>query len=335
MLHGVLRRHPELVPAADLGFGRVVTVGFETNLPSGAADLVLMDETGRLCVVEVKKEGNTDTRRVVAQVMDYAAALWGMTLASFEHDVLSPTLGPDDSRGLREFVIDELVAGTDDVDEAADQVLEVLSATLRSGDFALVVAAPLIPDGVQRVIEYLNAQGLSLYGLEVSYFAGDVEAFVPRIVVRPTLGGRLAGPDGQTENRSNIDAETYFGLLPEHLTEAVRRFVDEVPSLGAELQWRSYGPRVRVRGSAGLKVVASLETKTAYLTVGPLKGVDPHPAIRAVEALRTIAGVKIGGTYSSISLRSATGADAEAFLAVARQFVLELVGDVDGTGHAA
>ena len=90
VLHGVLRRNPELVPATDLGFGRMVTVGFETNLVSGAADLVLMDDEGRLCLVEVKKEGNTDTRRVVAQVMDYAAALWGKTLSEFDREVLRP-----------------------------------------------------------------------------------------------------------------------------------------------------------------------------------------------------------------------------------------------------
>jgi hypothetical protein len=76
-LHDILMRHPALVPAADLGFGRMVTVGYETSLSSGSADLALLDDEGRLCLVEVKKEGNSDTRRVIAQVMDYAAALWG------------------------------------------------------------------------------------------------------------------------------------------------------------------------------------------------------------------------------------------------------------------
>jgi hypothetical protein len=109
VLHGVLRRHPELVPAADIGFGRVVTVGFETSLVSGTADLILMDETGKLCIVEVKKQGNTDTRRVVAQVMDYAAALWGKSLEQFEREVLRPRLGPADTRDLRAFIVEELL----------------------------------------------------------------------------------------------------------------------------------------------------------------------------------------------------------------------------------
>jgi RecB family endonuclease NucS len=76
-LHGALMEHPALVPATDLGFDRMVAVGFEASLASGSADLVLLDARGQLCVVEVKKEGNTDTRRVIAQLLDYASALWG------------------------------------------------------------------------------------------------------------------------------------------------------------------------------------------------------------------------------------------------------------------
>jgi hypothetical protein len=272
VLHGVLRRNPELVPATDLGFGRMVTIGFETNLVSGAADLILMDNGGRLCLVEVKKEGNTDTRRVVAQVMDYAAALWGMTLEQFERDVLRPRLGEGDSRSLREFVIDELLSGSETIDEDADRVLDALSETLRSSEFALVVAAPEVPEGVQRVMEYLNSRGLNMYGLEVSYFAGGIEAFVPRIVVRPTVGARIAGRDSQAASRSTVDAETYFDELPEGISGVVRSFIEAVPGSGAELEWRHYGPRVRVRGSAGPKVVMSLQGDSAYLVTGPCRG---------------------------------------------------------------
>jgi hypothetical protein len=54
-----------------------------------------------------------------------------------------------------------------------------------------------IPAGVQRVIESLNARGLSVFGLEVSYFAGEIETFVPLLAIRPTLGARVAGQDAR------------------------------------------------------------------------------------------------------------------------------------------
>ena len=87
-----LTKHPELIPASDIGMGSTVVVGRESGLASGYADLVLVDERGRLCVVEVKNEGNPDTRRVVAQLLDYAASLWGLTVDDFEQRVLHPLL---------------------------------------------------------------------------------------------------------------------------------------------------------------------------------------------------------------------------------------------------
>jgi hypothetical protein len=99
-LHDVLTRYPELIPADDLGFGRTVVVGREPALTAGYADLVLLDEHGRLAIVEVKKAGNPDVRRVVAQLLDYAAALWGLSVEEFELTVLRPFLGNDDLRNL-------------------------------------------------------------------------------------------------------------------------------------------------------------------------------------------------------------------------------------------
>src|SRR5680860_1576018 len=87
-LHRALTDYPELIPTQDLGLERPVTIGHETALESGYADLVLIDARGRLCLVEVKKHGNPDTRQVVAQLFDYAAALFGLSLEEFEQRVL-------------------------------------------------------------------------------------------------------------------------------------------------------------------------------------------------------------------------------------------------------
>ena len=176
-------------------------------------------------------------------------------------------------------------------------------------------------------MEYLNGRGFTIYGLEVSYFAGVVEAFVPRIVVRPTIGARIAGRDSQAETRTSIDAETYFDTLPETVSDLVRAFIDEIPTLGAELQWRDYGPRIRVRGSAGPKVVASIQRDSAYLVTGPLQGIDPQPAQRALALLHGLAGVsaKPGATYPSINIRRASREELGAFFEVAKSFLTDLI----------
>lgn len=323
-LHEVLMRHPSLVPATDLGLGRVATVGFEVSLASGSADLVMLDEHGRICLVEVKKEGNPDTRRVVAQLLDYASALWGLTIEAFESNVLRRKLGNDDPRTLREFISDELLSDGDDPEDASERTLEGLAETLRTGAFLLVVAAPIIPDGVQRVIEYLNARGLSVYGLEVSYFAGEVECFVPRIVVRPTLSGRIAGQDPHTETAPFTDPQSYVESRPEVARNPIRKFIEEVHGLGGELEWRNYGPRVRVRGPSGPKVVASLDADYLWLTVGPRKGLAVEPGRRAAQRLRDVPGANVGPDYGSIRWSVDDAQQIQACLQIASDLVREL-----------
>src|ERR1700729_445942 len=172
-LHDALTHYPELIPLSDIGMGTGVVIGRESALAAGYADLVLVDESGQLCIVEVKNAGNPDTRRVVAQLLDYAASLWGAAVDELTSRILHPYLdriGTSElSADIGEFVA-RAVAGEDATPEQAAAISSGLANTLAAGDFALVVAAPQISSGVQRVIEYLNARGQRLYGLEVSYF---------------------------------------------------------------------------------------------------------------------------------------------------------------------
>jgi hypothetical protein len=316
-----------LCPRLISGFDRMVAVGLEASLASGSADLVLLDARGQLCVVEVKKEGNTDTRKVIAQLLDYASALWGLTLDEFEQRVLRSRLGRDDPRTLADFIRDELIDGVDDRDDATASTCELLAETLRSGEFALVVAAPSVPPGVERQIEYLNARGLSVYALEVSYFADDADSlFVPRIVAQPTVAARIAGRDPRREVVA-ADPEGYLDALEsEHVREAIAQLLDDVPALGGEVHWRDSGgyPRVRVRGDKGPKVVLSLPLNDHwYLPVGPLAGLPEGPGQRAAQRLGEL-GCSVGGTYGTFKWRTA-GADViEGFLGVARDLVQEL-----------
>jgi hypothetical protein len=227
-LHDVLTSHPDLMPAEDLGLGRMVVVGRESGLASGYADLVLLDEHGQLCLVEVKKEGNPDTRRVVAQLLDYAATLWGNTTPDFERQVLHPylrQLGTHEEPlpSLEEFLASSFPQAAEAEDEPPmDRPLsEKVEQALTAGDFALLVAAPQIPRSVQRVLEYLNAQGLRLYALEVSYFKGPAECFVPRLVVMP----RIADRGGAKSGSGVMDRETYLESVPESIRQRVEQFL--------------------------------------------------------------------------------------------------------------
>jgi hypothetical protein len=286
-LHDALTDHPQLIPAADLGFGRTVVVGRESGLAGGYADLVLLDEQGRLAIVEIKKEGNPDTRRVVAQLLDYAAGLWGVSLDDFERKVLRPFLG-DDPRTLHDFVRDSfsaMDASGEESDTAADAALRALEQGLSTGALTLVVAAPVIPAGVQRVLEYLNAQGLRLFGVEVSYFKGPAEAFVPRVVVRPSVADPAKTPLG---GRPVLDMETFLPRLPEDVHNAVRTFRDRAAEHGGEVQWMPYG--VRVKSAGGVKVLTTLDEANLWVALVPGRSLPTTPFDTARQALEAVGG---------------------------------------------
>ena len=174
--------------------------------------------------MEVKKSGNPDTRQVVAQLLDYAAALWGQTIAQFDQGVVVPYLSslggnetPSDLLSHLGYAFDDPESG----DERAPLVIQRLQQTLETGDFTLVVAAPQVPVGVPRVLEYLNARGQRFYALEVSYFEGPAECFVPRLVVMPPVSGPSAA-----KTTTPIDRETFLDELPDHVQTEVAEFLD-------------------------------------------------------------------------------------------------------------
>ena len=71
-LHDLVEQAPQVLPLA--GSPRLVVVGREVHLGNGYADLLAVETTGRLCVIEVKLASNVEARRaVVAQVLAYAA----------------------------------------------------------------------------------------------------------------------------------------------------------------------------------------------------------------------------------------------------------------------
>jgi hypothetical protein len=329
-LHDVLTQHPQLLPADDLELGATVVVGRESGLESGYADLVLVDGSGQLCLVEVKKEGNPDTRRVIAQLLDYAAALWQVSVEDFERGVLQPylhTLGVSDELPDLASYVREHAPNSSDSPEGTDgppvddDFVNRLGQTLTSGQFRLVVAAPSIPKGVEKVIEYLNAQGHLIYGLEISFFSGQTECFVPRLVIKPRVSEIRKGAAKATP----IAEEDFLQALPERVREAVRQFLHRSGAVGGRLIWNSYGPGVWSSRSPE-RLVAFLEKGRTGVVVKPPKEYPSEPFTTAHEAIEEMG---VGSTSSddwqhSIKYELATDEQIARYFKIALQLLEQL-----------
>ena len=76
-MRSLVEEAPELLPLS--GTPHLVVLGREIYLGGGKADLIAVEPSGRLVVIEVKLEKNAEARRaVVAQIFTYAAFLHGL-----------------------------------------------------------------------------------------------------------------------------------------------------------------------------------------------------------------------------------------------------------------
>jgi len=286
-LHDVLTEHPELIPVEDLGMSKVAVVGREVGLDAGRADLVLLDATGRLCIVEVKKEGNPDTRKVVAQLIDYASSLWRMPVEDFERDVFGPywrsiSAGDVAPPGVLDHLEEKFGEHADEFGDTEPNL--DLEQTLRAGRFRLVVAAPTIPPAIQRNIDYMNDQGMLLYGLEVNYFAGETECFVPRIVVKPRASEWTHSP---TRLPQSTEA-TFLPQLDDGVASRLAVLLRACRAAGARVEWVGDGARIlteRLHRAALVKFY----TRSVNITIQPPDGYPEGPFNATAETLTAMA----------------------------------------------
>lgn len=304
-LHDALAVNPQLIPAADLGLGSTLVVGRESSLASGYADLILIDDMGQVCLVEVKKEGNPDTRHVVAQLFDYASSLWGQTLETFTDKVVRPYLrdcGKDDSVSLEDFIGASFASddGAEDDGVDAELVIRNLAATLEQGTFVLVVAAPKIPAGVERVLQYLNAQRLRLYALEVDYYRSEVECFVPRLSVTPPPAVRPP----RASPASPLEREQFLESLADPMSAVVADALDAAEEAGAIIGWNTLGATIKVN-LEHTRMVGTFERPAVSVTVRPPQGYPPEPFERARSALEQTGVGDLGANSAYYRVRYA------------------------------
>ena len=150
-LHTLVEQAPHILPLA--GDPRIVVVGREVVLGNNFADLIAVEPSGRVVVIEVKLANNSEARRaVVAQVLTYAAFLRGLTPAAFE-GVLAKYL---QARGYQDLT-QALTAVDQEGSFDLAEFTEGLTESLAGGRFRLVIVLDSAPRELVRLVGYLES----------------------------------------------------------------------------------------------------------------------------------------------------------------------------------
>ncbi|SET21985.1 hypothetical protein [Geodermatophilus poikilotrophus] len=219
-LQEILGAQPSVIDGIE---NAVALREFSTGV--GPADLVIVDGTGTITVVECKLARNQEIRRtIMGQVLDYASRLAEMTPEDFV------------SRWARQGgpSLDDFFA------TAPDGSRERFQANLRSGVFTLVLAVDAINDDLRRIVRYLNRHttaGMRLLAIELRRVAhGDVEMLIPTAYGTESADEKNAQSASRRWTHADVDQ-----WLRDHDAELAEALADFDAQLAAHGYYRGGG----------------------------------------------------------------------------------------------
>jgi hypothetical protein len=158
-LQNLLYAHPEIFPTEQIepGFGHVVPLCRELPLTfgagrTGALDNVFTTVDGRLLLVEAKLWRNPEARRtVIAQAMEYAAAIFRLDYEQFQSAVMRARK----TAKLEDKSLHEIVKQYDDhLDES--EFVDAVSRNLKRGRAIIAVVGDGIREDLEPLAELLQ-----------------------------------------------------------------------------------------------------------------------------------------------------------------------------------
>lgn len=228
--------NPEAIPLDELGVdGRLHVLGREFPTSNGPVDALATDRDGSAYLIETKLFKNPDKRQVIAQVLDYGAALWAQ-----QPDVGQLLAGLRVYAGRYKLEDPEAKLGAflEADEEAAREHLAKVATELAEGKFTAIVLMDRLSDQFRDLIRFMNENSrFRILAVELDYYQHDgMEIVSPRLYGAETR--RVA--DGATSVRGQWSQEAFFERLQAEsdaeTRAAVTRFFTFFEPLG-RIRW--------------------------------------------------------------------------------------------------
>jgi hypothetical protein len=173
--------NPESIPLYDIKEDiRLLILAREFSTNSGPIDAIGIDKEGEIYIIETKLYKNPDKRTVVAQALDYGAALWKHSsdfneFIALLNDSVQKTFKVPFNQKLQEYF------GLSD--EELSQLLDSVKNNLSKGVLRFVILMDILDDRLKDLILYVNQNSqFDIYAVELEYYKHDTyEIVIPRI----------------------------------------------------------------------------------------------------------------------------------------------------------
>ena len=178
-LQHFIAKEPSLIAVNEVreGSGSLVAIIREFPLNTGSIDILGFTQDGQIVIIECKLAKNNDLKRkVIGQLFEYGAGLWGMDYDSLDKRIIQKT-----NKTLIEFIRQKIEDPNWDEDGFRTNIIE----SLKDGSFVLMVIVDEMNEDLKSIIQYINNSGnpaFSIAAFEMKRFQLDeTEILVPHV----------------------------------------------------------------------------------------------------------------------------------------------------------
>ncbi|MEA2020768.1 MAG: hypothetical protein U9M98_03610 [Patescibacteria group bacterium] len=204
-LQEYIYENPESIPLYEIKEDiRLLILAREFNTTSGPIDAVGIDKEGEIYLIETKLYKNTDKRKVVAQVLDYGAALW----AHFRNreDFLNE-LANHVTKDLNEPLHTRIRNFYGLSEEDTTTVLDTVGQNIIDGNYRFVVLMDALDNRLKDLILFVNQNSeFTIYAVELEYYKHEeFEIIIPKL-----FGSEVKKDIGKSRRHTKIPSDDEF-----------------------------------------------------------------------------------------------------------------------------
>ncbi len=238
-LQQYIYENPESIPLYDIKEDiRLLILAREFQTSSGRIDALGIDKDGEIYIVETKLFKNPDKRTVIAQSLDYGAALWKHSgdfaqFISALDGAVYETFGVPLASKLRDFF------GLSEEEAAA--LLESVRQNLSEGAFRFVVLMDKLNSALKDLVIYVNQNSkFDVYAVEFEYYKHkEQEIIIPKIF----------GAEVKKEVAVRTGATKEWG--ESGFFEDAKQYLEESEMQAVETLYRSFKSHFQIRFGTG------------------------------------------------------------------------------------
>ena len=199
-LQQYIYENPESIPLYDIKEDiRLLILAREFPTNSGPTDALGIDRDGEIYIVETKLFRNPDKRTVIAQALDYGAALWKYS-GDFAQFVSA--LDAAVSKTFDTTLVAKLRGFFGLSEEEAAALLQSVRQNLSEGAFRFVVLMDQLDSRLKDLVIYVNQNSqFDVYAVEFEYYKHETqEIIIPKIFgaeVKKEMAVTSSGPRKQ------------------------------------------------------------------------------------------------------------------------------------------